>query len=127
MKLHHKVNFGWSPPATPVTESYQREIDRAAGKAETRWRRAQKALERAERIKEQAERRHAEQPGPQTLADRETARIAVLTRLAELREIEALMQPEVRPQPEVVHRTGRQDRLEVGKYRKPKRTSRRKS
>jgi hypothetical protein len=124
MKRQHKVNFGWQRPAEPISDSYQRELDRTADKAEIRWRRAQRALERAERAKEQAEARARQEPTPQTLADRDEARMAVLARLAELREIEALMRPGNRPQPEVVHRTGRQDRLEVGVYKKPKKNRR---
>lgn len=124
MKRQHKVNFGWQRPAELISDSYQRELDRTADKAEIRWRRAQRALERAEKAKEQAEARARQEPTPQTLADRDEARMAVLARLAELREIEALMRPGNRPQPEVVHRTGRQDRLEVGAYKKPKKNRR---
>jgi hypothetical protein len=93
MKRQHKVNFGWQRPAEPISDSYQRELDRTADKAEIRWRRAQRALERAEKAKEQAEARARQEPTPQTLADRDEARMAVLARLAELREIEALMRP----------------------------------
>lgn len=114
MKLKHKINFGWAPPSEPITESYQREIDATLRRAEKAWRRAQQAAERAERLA-------AKRPDPETIASRDRARMAVLARLDELREIEKLMSRPTYAPTTAVHRSGRQDRLEVGVQRKPKR------
>lgn len=121
MKLKHKINHGWQRPSEPISETYQREIDRATDKAEVRWRRAQKAVERAEKAKERAEQRAAKKPTVQTIAARDTARRMLLRRLDELRQIEELMRTPTNTPTTAVHRTGRQDRLEVGEYQKPRR------
>ncbi|MEU3432396.1 hypothetical protein [Streptomyces sp. NPDC006863] len=120
MKLHHKINHGWQRPSDPVSETYQREVDRSVEKSEVKWRRAQKAVERATKAKERAERRAAEKPTPTLLAAQEAARRLLLQRLDELRQIEVLMRTPTHVPPTAVHRTGRQDRLEVGQYRKPR-------
>lgn len=113
MKLKHKINHGWQRPSEPVTDRYQREIDASLRKAEKAWRQAQKAAERAER-------RAAQQPSPEAMASRDEARRLVLQRLDELRLIEELMHTPTHAPTAAVHRTGRQDRLEVGSYEKPK-------
>lgn len=114
VKLNHKVNFGWSPPSEQIDDAYQRELDETLRKAERAWRKAQQAAERAERAA-------AKQPSPEKFASRDEARRLVLQRLAELREIEELMQSSPYRQATVVHRTGKQNRLEVGVKPKPKR------
>lgn len=114
MKLSHKVNFGHRPNPEPITDAYQSEIDAAHRRAEKAWRKAQKAVERAERIA-------AAKPDPVTIAARDHARMAVLSRLAELREIEELMRARTGQSPTAVHRTGRDDRLEVGTHGKRRR------
>lgn len=125
MKLKHKINFGWAPPSEPISDAYQREIDETLRKAEKAWRKAQQAADRAERAA-------AKRSDPATLAAREEARRLVLQRLDELRQIEELMRRPTYRQSEAVHRAGRQDRLEVGKYtqaqkskRKPSKVTRR--
>lgn len=119
MKRQHKINHGWQRPSDPITPEYQREIDRSVNKAESKWRQAQKAVQRAEKAAARAELRATRKPGPETIAARDEARRLVLQRLAELREIEALMRTPTHTTPAAVHRTGRQERLEVGEYRKP--------
>lgn len=121
MKRQHKVNFGWQRPEEQISEAYQRQIDRSTEKAEVRWRRAQKAAERAQRAAERAGRRAEQKPTRQALAAREEAQRLVALRLAELREVEGLMRAPTHAPTTVVHRTGRQDRLEVGEYRRPAR------
>ncbi|MER7053459.1 hypothetical protein [Streptomyces sp. NPDC000351] len=113
MKLKHKINHGWQRPSEPVTDRYQREVDASLRKAEKAWRKAQKAAERAERTA-------ASHPNPESIAARDEARRVVLQRLDELREIEELMHTPTHAPASAVHRTGRQDRLEVGLYVKPK-------
>ena len=120
MKRQHKINHGWQRPSDPITPEYQRQIDRSISKAETKWRQAQKAVQRAQKAAERAELRAARKPGPETIAAREEARRLVIQRLAELREVEELMRTPTHRPPEAVHRTGRQERLEVGEYRKPR-------
>ena len=120
MKRQHKINHGWQRPSDPITPEYQHEIDRSVSKAETKWRQAQKAVQRAEKAAARAELRAARKPGPETIAARDEARRLVLQRLAELRAIEVLMRTPTHTTPTVVHRTGRQERLEVGEYRRPK-------
>lgn len=113
MKLKHKINHGWQRPPEPVSDRYQREIDASLRKAERAWRRAQKALERAER-------KAAQQPSPETIAARDEARRLALQRLDELRQIEEIMRTPTYAPTTAVHRTGRDDRLEVGVYVRPK-------
>lgn len=128
MKLNHKVNFGHGPAPEEISDAYQREIDGTLRRAEKAWRKAQQAAERAVRL---AEKR----PAPATRAARERAIALVTARLAELEEIRRLMNTPTYRQPEVVHRAGQEQRLEVGQFtrakkkRKPKtavKTSRRK-
>ena len=114
MKLKHKINFGWERPSEPITDGYQREIDASLRKAEKAWRKAQKDAERAER-------RARQNPDPETIAARDEARRLVLQRLAELRDIEELMRTPTHAPKAAVHRTGRQERLEVGEYRRTRR------
>ncbi len=83
MKLTHKLNFGWSPPTPDVVD--EKGVEKALRKAAKAWRKSQQALERAERVAVQ-------RPSPDALAAVRSARDVVLERLAELREIEALMQ-----------------------------------
>jgi hypothetical protein len=113
VKLRHKINFGWERPSEPINDSYQTEIDTTLRKAEKAWRKAQQAAERAELLA-------AKRLDPESIALRDKARRLVLQRLNELREIEELMRQTNYRQIEAVHRTGRQDRLEVGKHAKPK-------
>jgi hypothetical protein len=119
MKRAHKINHGWQRPPDPISESYQREIDRSIEKGETRWRRAQKAVQRAQKAAERAELRATRKPNPHTAAARDEARRLVAARRAELAEIECLMRAPTNSPTAAVHRTGRQERLEVGIYRKP--------
>ncbi|AQS70865.1 hypothetical protein [Streptomyces pactum] len=121
MKLKHKINHGWQRPPEPISEAYQRQVDRSTEKAETRHRQAQKAVERAQRAAQRADKQAARKPTARTLAARDEAQRLVAQRLEELRKIEALMHAPQRAQPEAVHRTGRQERLEVGEYQKPRR------
>lgn len=127
MKRQHKINHGWQRPAEPIGEAYQRQIDRSTEKAETRWRQAEKAVERAQKAAERADKQAARKPTARTIAARNAAQSLVARRLEELRQIEALMQAPQRAQPAAVHRTGRQERLEVGEYRKPLQKETRKS
>jgi hypothetical protein len=120
MKRTHKINHGWQRPSDPITPEYQRQIDRSVDKAETKWRQAQKAVQRAEKAAARAELRASRKPGPETNAARDEARRLVLQRLAELREIEHLMRAPTLTTPAAVHRTGRQERLEVGEHHKPR-------
>ncbi|WKD36532.1 hypothetical protein [Streptomyces xanthophaeus] len=124
MKRTHKINHGWQRTADPISEAYQHELDRTAAKAETRWRQAQKAVERAQQAQQRAEQQALKKATPRTIAARDEARRLVLQRLSELRQIEELMHTPTYSPTTAVHRTGRQDRLEVGTYRKPKKNRR---
>lgn len=124
MKRTHKINHGWQRPADPISEAYQHELDRTTAKAETRYRQAQKAVERAQQAQQRAEQQARKKTTPQTIAARDEARRLVLQRLSELRQIEELMRTPTYSPTTAVHRTGRQDRLEVGMYRKPKKNRR---
>lgn len=87
MKIRHKVNY--REPASYVEpkldERYEQEIASALRKARKEWVRAQKALERAERVVRR-------KLMPETVSARDEARAAVETRFKELRELELLMQ-----------------------------------
>jgi vacuolar-type H+-ATPase subunit E/Vma4 len=120
LKLNHKVNFGHGPNAEEITPEYQREIDATLRRAEKAWRKAQQAAERAVRL---AEKR----PEPETRARREEAIALVTARLAELEEIRRLMSTPTYRQPEVVHRAGKEERLETGVLRRGKGKRTRKS
>lgn len=120
MKRHHKVNHGWERPNEPISDRYQSELDTALRKAERAHRKAQQNVERAERLA-------AKRPTPETIAARDEARRLVLARLDELRQIELLMRTSTYATPAAVHRTGREERLEVGAYQKPKKKRIRKS
>jgi hypothetical protein len=126
VKRTHKINHGWCPPkndlriSDPLSERYEAELDSARRRAEKAWRKAQKDVERAER-------RAAQRPDPETIAAREEARRLVLQRLDELREIEELMRTPTHGATKAVHRTGREERLEVGVYAKPKKKRQRKA
>lgn len=92
MKMSHKVNHGWMPPASPLRsempdvpdERYEAEIAQALSRAEKSWQRAQQALERAESRAVQGE-----QIASIALGD---LRAEVEKRFAELRELELQMQ-----------------------------------
>ena len=120
MKRQHKINHGWQRPSDPITPEYQHEIDRSISKAETKWRQAQKAVQRAKQAQARAELRASRKPCPETIAVRDEARRLVLQRLDELRQIEELMRTPTHAPTAAVHRTGRQERLEVGEYRRPR-------
>lgn len=123
MKIRHKVNIPWDyvPPSHVETDTrYLAELETARRKAEKAWKAAQAALARAEK-------RLAAKPDPDLKAARRDAAAAVEARERELREIELLMRAPNSQPPKVVHRTGRQERLEVGEYRQPKPKKRRKN
>jgi hypothetical protein len=85
MKLHHKINHGWVRPSEPITDRYAAEIEAARQRAE-------KACRQAERSAQRAERQSERSPSPEAFRARDDARMEVLRRYDELREIEALMQ-----------------------------------
>ena len=117
MKIKHKVNipWDWMPPSHVETDDrYLGELEAARRKAEKAWRNAQRALERAKRQFEA-------KPDPDLLAAKEAALAAFEARERELHEIERLMRSPTSSQPRVIQRGGRDDRLEIGVYRKPKR------
>lgn len=102
------------PPSHVETDDrYLAELETARQRAEKAWRQSQKALERAERLL-------AAKPDPDLRAARDAAIAEFERRERELREIEALMRAPG-SQPKVVLRAGRDNRLEVGEYRPPKR------
>jgi hypothetical protein len=92
VKMSHKVNHGWTPPASPLhsdvpdvpDERYEAEIAQALSRAERSWRRAQRALEHAESRAVQGEGIAAI-----VLGD---LRAEVEKRFADLRELEIQMQ-----------------------------------
>lgn len=117
MKIKHKVNIPWDyvPPSHVETDDrYLAELEAARQRAEKAWRRAQQDVQRAEK-------RLATKPDPDLRATRDAAIVAFEARERELREIEALMRAPSASQPRIVQRAGRDDRLEVGEYRPPKR------
>lgn len=117
MKITHKVRIPWDyiPPSHIETDDrYLGELEAARRKAEKAWRNAQAALERAKR-------RLKAKPDPDLLAAKEAALVAFEARERELHEIERLMRSPASSQPRVVQRSGADDRLEVGVYRKPRR------
>lgn len=90
MKMRHKINFGWAPPASPhhsdaTSDRYEGEVAASVRRAEKAHRNAQKALERAER-------RFAAKPDPDTRRSVEDLRAEVEARFEELRELELQMQ-----------------------------------
>ncbi len=117
MKIKHRVPpspWGYVPPSHVETdERYLAELEAARLKAEKAWRKAQEALERAEK-------RLASKPDPDLRAAKEAALLAFEQRARELREIEQLMRSGRSGTPRAVQRTGRQEVLEVGEYRPAK-------
>lgn len=90
MKLRHKINHGWAPPASPlhpdpVSVGYEAEVQATLRRAEKAWRKAQKALATAEW-------RATRRPAPEDHETIRQLRAEVDRRLAELRELESLMQ-----------------------------------
>ncbi len=90
MKLQHKINHGWAPPASPLRSDpvdvrYETEVTAAVRKAAKAWRGAQKALARAQR-------RMQHSPSPDTRTAVDDLRAEVERRYAELRELEIQMQ-----------------------------------
>jgi hypothetical protein len=117
VKIKHKVNIPWDyvPPSHIETDDrYLAELETARRKAEKAWRKAQQDLARAER-------RLAAKPDPELKAAKEAALREFEARERELREIEALMRGPEGGQARVVQRAGRDNRLEIGEYRPPKR------
>lgn len=47
--MTHKINHGWVPPADPISDRYQREVDRSTDRGDRAYARAVKRLEAAER------------------------------------------------------------------------------
>lgn len=117
MKIKHRVPprpFDYVPPSHVETdEKYLAELEVARAKAEKAWRKAQEALERAEKCLKA-------KPDPDLKAAREEALRLFEERERELREIERLMRGGGGTPPKVVHRTGKQERLEVGEHRPAK-------
>lgn len=117
MKITHKIRIPWDyiPPShIERDDRYLAELEAARRKAEKQWRNAQAVLNRAKRQLEA-------KPDPDRLAARDAALAAFEARERELHEIERLMRAPGAAPPRVVQRSGTDDRLEVGVYRKPKR------
>jgi len=118
MKVNHRSfvpKVDYVPPSHVETDDrYLAELETARRRAEKAWRQSQKALERAERLL-------AAKPDPDLRAARDAAIVEFERRERELREIEALMRAPSGGQARVVQRAGRDDRLEIGEYRPPKR------
>lgn len=87
-RSRHRVPTITEIRSDPIDDRYQREVDHSVAKLEQRYRRAQKALDAAERRAERA--RTQRRPIKASVADLERA---VEDRRRELREIEALMMP----------------------------------
>ena len=119
MKRTHKLNHGWCPPKNdlrvtdPTSERYEAELETARRRADKAWRKAQQDATRAER-------RAAKHTTPENIAARDEARRLVLQRLDELREIEELMHTPTHSPTKAVHRSGREERLEVGVLKRSK-------
>jgi hypothetical protein len=118
MKITHKINHGWIPPQSPLHPEtadgrYETEVDTALRRADRAHKRAIKALERAEKKLD-------ETANPNDAKTVQAIRIEVERRYLELLEIRKLMGAPTRMAPVVVHRTGRQERLETGTYTRSK-------
>lgn len=90
MKLRHKINHGWAPASSPlhsdaISDRYEGEVATTVRKAEKAHRKAQKALE-------SAERRFQAKPDPDTRQTVEDLRAEVERRFLELRDLEIQMQ-----------------------------------
>jgi hypothetical protein len=88
MKITHRV----PPPAAggdPVDAAYEAEVQQTLARAEARWRRAQHAAERLER---RIERLEAQRGTAAITRELDNARMELLRRYDELRELEQLMQ-----------------------------------
>jgi hypothetical protein len=118
MKVNHRPftpSWDYVPPSYVETDDrYLAELETSRRRAEKAWRQSQRALERAERLL-------VAKPDPDLRAARDAAIAEFERRERELREIEALMRAPAGGQAQVVQRAGRDDRLEIGEYRPPKR------
>lgn len=108
---HNPIPPPWYiEPVAVLTEDYQRQIDRSTGKLEREYARAEKRAQQAEL------RLHRAQQSPRTRnKPRQLAELTVLVeiRRAELDEIRRLMNHSTAGRG-VMHRTGREERLEMG-------------
>jgi hypothetical protein len=117
VKIRHRVSVPWDyvPPSHVETDDrYLAELDAARAKAEKAWKSAQAALARAEK-------RLEAKPDPDLKAARETALAEFEARETELAELQRLMQAPTAGPKRVVHRAGKQDRLETGKSQRRRR------
>src|SRR6266704_242133 len=67
MKVAHKINHGWTPPASPLHtepggQRYQTEVDTSVARMERAHRKALQRLQYAERKLQQAHQRAGRQP-----------------------------------------------------------------
>lgn len=123
MKIRHKVNVSrLKPKQEPISERYEAEIERALQRAE-------KACRRADRRRLRAEREYGQQPTPSKRQVWEAVCAEVERLWAEFEELDRL----VRSAPvssshagagQTRHRSGRDDHLEQGVYKRPRRPRR---
>lgn len=94
MRLRHNIPMKAieearrNAPPEPISERYAEELASARRKAERAWRAAERRMRTIERKASKA-------PTPELLSLRDQARLQVLARLAELREVEKLMRSSV--------------------------------
>lgn len=114
---HNPVPPPWYQPLPVVlTESYEREVERSTEKLERQYARAQKRVEQAETRLARAKAVPAARAKKHQLALLEQE---VELRRAELEEFRRLMNhPTSSPGRGAMHRTGREERLEMGAGRR---------
>lgn len=97
VRLRHKIPITVieearrNAPAEPLEERYEEELASARRRAYRAWKSAERRLRTAERKADKA-------PSPEVFAERDRLRLAVLSRLDELKRIEELMRAPVRGQ-----------------------------
>lgn len=121
MKIQHKVPISLRLAPEANSERYQAEIDRAVHRAEKAWR-------QAERRRAHAEKRTQRAPTAENRQAYDLVRAEAERLWAEFEEVDRLM----RQAPvsgvhagagQVRHRTGCDDNLQLGIYKRPKRRS----
>jgi hypothetical protein len=121
VKVEHRgpvTSWFAAPVSDPVEPEYEAAVQESTGRAERDYRRAQDRLARAERRLTAALARQAKASDRKRIA---ALREAVDLRRAEVEEYRRLMAaaPDASADKQIRLRTGRDDHLELGTYRRP--------
>lgn len=119
MKINHRpAAFNWfdAPESNPVDDSYETEVQHHTERGEREYRQARERLARAEKRLAQVQGR------PSTTARKKLAvrlQAILAERRAEIAEYERMMTtPVVSADKQIRLRTGRDDHLELGEYKR---------